>query len=210
MRNAFKGKYCEPAHLEYVFSGGFIICGLKSFVLWNGSFSFFPRHIWFGITFNLDPKNCCFPWKRCVFKVTKSMHKFYPCSNDRPPSSTVTGASLHLKSGVLLPSGMLVAYCVMVTPGSLDLFFTMAETIGEICFNYFQPKMDKKYKYSGYFWWGGFFGVFFATSRGQDCHTFPVKCIKQRTTTGFNCDIYFWIGKFRVHLNEWMMNDELG
>lgn len=32
----------------------------------------------------------------------------------------VTGAGLHWKSGVLLPSGMFGTYCVMVTPGVFD------------------------------------------------------------------------------------------
>lgn len=141
-----------------MFSSGFIVCDLKCFVLWNGSFCFFPRHVWFGITFDPDPKNCCFPWKRCAFKVKKSTHKFHPCSDwGHPPSSTVTGASLHLKSGVLLPSGMLVTYCVMITPGSLDLFLTTAETIREICWPLPSTKnwQKQKHKYSSCFWWGG-------------------------------------------------------
>lgn len=157
-QNEFIDEHCEPAHLECVFSGGFIVGGLKCFVLWNGSFGSFPRYVWFRITFDPDPKNHRFPWKTYVFKVTKSTHIIHPRSGEgHPPSSTVTGAGLPMKSGVLLPSGMLVTYCVMMTPGSLDLFFMMAETIRDICWLLLSPKngQKQKHKYSSCFWWSG-------------------------------------------------------
>lgn len=191
----------------------------SSYVVWNVSFSEMAPFVFFhdtsglGSPLTLTRKIAVSPergvhskWQACI-NLIHDKQAYIPSMLRlrRPPSSTVTGASLHLKSGVLLPSGMLVTYCVMITPGSLDLFFMMAETIREICWHLLSTKMDTNKSINIQVASGGVEWFVFATSRGQDCHTFPVTLIKQRTTD-FYCDIYFSIGKFKVHLNEWMMN----
>lgn len=40
----------------------------------------------------------------------------------------VTGIGLHWKSGVLFPSGMFITYCVIITPGVLDLLRMAAKS----------------------------------------------------------------------------------
>lgn len=136
----------------------------SSYVIWNVSFSEMAPFVFFHDTSGLGSpltrtrKIAVSPERRARSKWKKSTHKFHPCSDwGCPPSSTVTGASLHLKSGVLLPSGMLVTYCVMITPGSLDLFFATAETIREICWPLPSTKnwQKQKHKYSSCFWWDG-------------------------------------------------------
>lgn len=140
------------------------------YVVWNVSFSEMAPFVFFhdtsglGSPLTLTRKIAVSPergvhskWQACINPIhDKQAYIPSMLRLRRPPSSTVTGASLHLKSGVLLPSGMLVTYCVMITPGSLDLFFMMAETNGNmLAFTFNQNGHKQKHKYSSWFWWGG-------------------------------------------------------